>query len=297
MGMKNGCQRFTLRPTLPIYLNRTALLRSEILPSLPTLDLMFECPFCKAEITEDTARFGGHCPSCLIEIPGEEAATDPGVAQAAEEEPSANRGPLISGIVAAAVVLVAVGYWHTQQTVAPTDTEPRVNNHVTIPLSSHQNRTQKGEAAADPEETSRTSRREERSERRNRTGGQAPADTRQVAEGRVIPKAAPLNPLDAFAVGSGPNVRGPKGIVLSDVGQIEAMVGRVLSGGQKRLDTCYQQKASVQPGYSGVWFVSVDVARDGSVEGMMVSARKGEDAAMERCIRSHVKRWTFQRIA
>ena len=85
--------------------------------------------------------------------------------------------------------------------------------------------------------------------------------------------------------------------MLSDVGQIEAMVGRVLSGGQKRLDTCYKQKASVQPGYSGVWFVSVDVARDGSVEGLMVSARQGADSAMERCIRSHVKRWTFQRIA
>ena len=105
------------------------------------------------------------------------------------------------------------------------------------------------------------------------------------------------SPLDAFAVGSGPNISGPKGIVLTNMGQIEAMVGRVLSGGQKRLDSCYRQKAAVQPGYSGTWYVSVDVARDGTVEGLMVSARKGADAAMERCIKGQVKRWTFQRIA
>ena len=98
-------------------------------------------------------------------------------------------------------------------------------------------------------------------------------------------------------MGAGPKRRGPQGSVLSDVGQIEAMVGRVLEGGQKKLDSCFQLKRSVQPGYQGVWSVSVDIGRDGSVEDVSVRAREGADSGMERCIRTHVKGWPFQRIA
>jgi len=234
----------------------------------------------------------------LIEVPGEEAATDPGEGRQPKVEESANRGPLISGLVAAAVVLAAVGYWHTQQVEPVAEDGTRINNHATIPLSHHQNQTIPGEKQAVDDESVQAAQHEDRSERRNRTGGRVATDLRQVAEGRVIPKSAPMvNPLDAFAVGAGPTVRGPQGIVLDDLGKIEAMVDRVLSGGQKRLGTCYKQKVSVQPGYTGVWWVSVNVARDGSVESVQLSAREGADSGMERCIRSHVKRWTFQRIA
>ncbi len=36
------------------------------------------CPFCKEPIREEIVLFGGHCPSCMMEIVGEEAPTDPG---------------------------------------------------------------------------------------------------------------------------------------------------------------------------------------------------------------------------
>jgi len=36
------------------------------------------CPFCNVEVDEDMLVFGGTCPQCFGEIPGEEAATDPG---------------------------------------------------------------------------------------------------------------------------------------------------------------------------------------------------------------------------
>jgi hypothetical protein len=39
---------------------------------------MSSCPFCNAPIDDVAARFGGRCPSCFIEIPGEEAQTNPG---------------------------------------------------------------------------------------------------------------------------------------------------------------------------------------------------------------------------
>lgn len=36
------------------------------------------CPFCKTAVAPDVIRFGGNCPHCMLEIPGEEAPTDPG---------------------------------------------------------------------------------------------------------------------------------------------------------------------------------------------------------------------------
>lgn len=259
---------------------------------------MADCPYCKATITEEISRFGGHCPSCLIDIPGEEAATDPGEGTAVEAAAS-SRGPLISGLAAAAVVLSAVGFWYLQQ--PPPDEgggEERASKYATMPLSSHQDQGIPSTQPLAEESAEQDDQKEDHSERRNRTGGRAPTEHRLVAEGRVIPKAAPsLNPLDAFAAGSGPQDLGPQGIVLSDVGQIESMIGRVLERGNKRLETCYQQKLTVHPGYAGDWQVSVDIARDGSVAGVEVSALKGADGGMARCIRSHVKRWSFQRIA
>jgi hypothetical protein len=43
-----------------------------------TTDDQARCPFCDAGINEDMALYGGTCPRCFGEIPGEEAITDPG---------------------------------------------------------------------------------------------------------------------------------------------------------------------------------------------------------------------------
>lgn len=36
------------------------------------------CPFCRGVVPPDVALHGGNCPHCMLEIPGEEAPTDPG---------------------------------------------------------------------------------------------------------------------------------------------------------------------------------------------------------------------------
>ena len=263
---------------------------------------MAACPFCRSAVSEEISRFGGHCPQCLIEIPGEETATDPGEGRTGPVQTSTGSGPLVSGLVAAVVVLASVGVWYSQQL---TDGEkgPARSGYKALPLSSHEDQTipdvlrdrPVAEVAMDDSET-----REDSSDRRNRTGGQLTGVRQTVAEGRVIPKAGPtqmVNPLDAFAVGSGPPIRGPQGIVLTDEGQIESMIGRVLDRGNKRLDACFQRRLQARPGYKGEWQVSVDIGTTGAVVGVDVSALSGADRTMERCIRSQVGRWTFQRIA
>lgn len=52
---------------------------------------MNECPFCGSEISEELVAYGGTCPRCFAEIPGEEAATDPGEEVRAAQERSDRR--------------------------------------------------------------------------------------------------------------------------------------------------------------------------------------------------------------
>lgn len=42
------------------------------------------CPFCEASISEDLSLYGGTCPTCFGEVPGEDTPTDPGAEVAAE---------------------------------------------------------------------------------------------------------------------------------------------------------------------------------------------------------------------
>ncbi len=77
---------------------------------------MGTCPFCKGAVDEDVLTFGGRCPSCLIEIPGEEAPTDPGAAARAAreaEEAAAKKKPrfgVIAGVLAAVLAVGAGGF-------------------------------------------------------------------------------------------------------------------------------------------------------------------------------------------
>lgn len=75
---------------------------------------MEPCPFCNVPVDEDLHRFGGTCPSCFGEIPGEEAATDPGAAvKAAQDREDESRAkkrmllPALAGVLAF-LILVSV---------------------------------------------------------------------------------------------------------------------------------------------------------------------------------------------
>jgi len=256
------------------------------------MDRMYECPFCKASITEAISRYGGHCAQCLIEIPGEEAVTDPG-AESTNPDAGAlsSRGPLLSGVVAAAVVLGTVGVWWSQQvnpvprgTIQRGFKAPPVSDHQDQPLPQAKSVEELAEASDEGPH--------ERSERRNRTGGKVSGDTQEVAEGRVIP--APATSQDPFAFGSGIQATGPQGIVLTDPNQIESMVNRVLQRGHTVLEPCYNERVRSRPGFQGRWKIFLEIGASGTVSGIDILAKDREDAVMERCIRSKVSKWAFQ---
>lgn len=84
------------------------------------------CPYCKGSISADLIRFGGTCPHCMLEVHGEEAATDPGAElrkkQEAEQQQQQAVARKKSRNTSLAVVLLlvagigGVGYaWYKKQ--------------------------------------------------------------------------------------------------------------------------------------------------------------------------------------
>lgn len=105
---------------------------------------MANCPFCKGTVEKELLVNGGTCPLCLIEIPGEEAATDPGVeaiARQREEVAAAKRRrtPLVAVAVLLAVVGVAGGGWYIAVGSQPQVIDLGEESFARIPLAAHQN--------------------------------------------------------------------------------------------------------------------------------------------------------------
>ena len=77
---------------------------------------MGSCPFCKESVDDAILEYGGRCPSCLIEIPGEDAPTDPGeeakAAMQAKEAAAASksRRPLAAALIVGALAAAVLGY-------------------------------------------------------------------------------------------------------------------------------------------------------------------------------------------
>ena len=85
---------------------------------------MGQCPFCKNQVSAELLRDGGACPHCLNDIPGEDAATDPGVALRAKEaaaNAAAQRKRKVRSIALAAAVLLSIvggiGYTEYQRSL------------------------------------------------------------------------------------------------------------------------------------------------------------------------------------
>lgn len=288
------------------------------------------CPFCKGVIPADLARFGGNCPHCLLEVPGEDAPTDPGAilrAKQAEEErkaAAARQRARQRTILVAAVAFVGLvgagGWWAWSQQQAAVY---ELDDYYVLPLDALATApTPAAPVEPTPTPTGRPG-------KKPAAGGSAGASgstgANPTAGGTATPPGtgAPSRPTSgtsspsdavpaevAALMGGGSGATGSVSLgggaaidvsrpdlVLSDEAEIVEMAKQVIARSSPQLQNCYQQRLKQVPDLAGAWKVQFDVTRAGGIDGIEVDGLDRDDRELEACIARNLAGWKFMKIA
>ncbi len=267
---------------------------------------MERCPFCDGQVEESLIINGGPCPICLNEIPGEETATDPGAAQqaetaAAEQAAQKSRTRLMSVVGVFALIGVGVGTWFGTR---PPPELPPLITEVGFTMRHVDFHWDKEPPPPPPEVIVKV----DRPQLTN--SGKAPSVGGQVVEeappgsvaGVGSPEAGPEDTPgskgpnlfdDPLARSAGPKSRGPRGIVLKDRGEIQAMVTKVLHRYAKNVMACETQRSSTAP---DSWHVSLWIAESGTPYEIEVNPMGKSDPGLETCLDKTINTWKFARV-
>jgi hypothetical protein len=287
---------------------------------------MAHCPFCKSTIDEELARFGGHCPKCVIEIPGDETPTDPGLGKRVGEavETEQRRGFGVFAAVGGLVLVVLVGagsvlWWRIdQQHKAELQAELKAqqdNDFFILPAEEHQLSYQREEeqqqAQAKAQNTGRAHTPRAGVTHVPSSGGASTSSGRNTFDFRggagedEVELAEIEDRRVNVEVGSfGPSIpsisinRGSVGsMALSDPDEIRKSVGTALETYSKQMNTCYERRLKAMPNLAGTWMVSFAIGTDGRTSGVSVTPKTTSDAQLESCMAQAIAMWTFQPMA
>lgn len=283
--------------------------------------MVARCPFCKGQISNDLARFGGNCPHCLLEVPGDEAPTDPGLVarnrQAEEDRKAAlvrRRRRIIAGVSSSLFLglAVVIGIWRYQVYLESLVYElPEYYQRSLEELeaaAAQEAEAEKAEAAKVAEAKARNTKKPSTN---NGTAGSAGGTTGGTTgeTGTKSPPvaAAPENGTAEVPMSGtgGPSISTGGGITLSakDVGilssddEIRAMAAKAISVYSRQIDTCYINRAKQNPRFNGAWKLTLTITKEGTVEDVAVVALSTKDSEMQACIERNAAQWKFQRIA
>lgn len=292
------------------------------------------CPFCKGGVPADLLQFGGNCPRCLLEIPGEEAPTDPGAvarqkaaAEAVVKAKSDRKRNALYGVLAAFALAAVAGVVIVQaQQEKAARTYEMPDDLYMPPL---QEAVAAPPAAADAAVAAATP-------------GARPTKGRDGgAKGLTALGAAPNlgdpNIAAALAAGTPPPsgmqqpISGPRGSTanatidaplamstgvpnttvamdatpitvsagdkpLSDESEVFAMIKQIMSRYNPQIQNCYNSRLKQVPDLAGGWKLSFAVQKDGSVKGVSVDPVGSHDTLLEACMAKTVAAWRFGRI-
>lgn len=267
------------------------------------------CPFCRGAISLDLAQYGGNCPHCMLEVPGDEAPTDPGaalrqkqaearrVAEAAEARKRRVRlGVLALGLVILGGIFVwRFQAWRASHTYAEVQYfELPLEDIAAAPVEPPP---EAAPAAGGPSGGTRTA-------GGRSSGGSSGAIVRASGGTAVTTSgtedAAPVGlavTTGAVSLGGGGEVSIVKtDEVLTDEREILEMIKRVVYGSSPQLEACYQQRLKQAPDLAGVWEVSFVVTRSGIPASVGIKPRNRPDSELEACLRSAVSSWRFLKI-
>ena len=257
----------------------------------------------------------------MLEIPGEEAATDPGLEQrvrlAAEAEVA--RGRVRSrnrGLAAAAVVLLALaggaGWWRWQ--AQQEELVYELEDVYMVPRDGMI--AQKEVAPSAPPPAAETVKRPGK-----KAGGvQLPSGGGENLSTAPVSGSGDGTAVKFVPAGSGATGVAAVGIdsasaggsrlgevqiavdrvnttVLQDDEAIKTMAKEVSSAYYPQIESCVQRRLKADPTFSGGWKVKFTIETDGTVSGFGSTALNAPDAELESCMKRTISAWRFQRIA
>lgn len=290
---------------------------------------MHDCPFCGDPIDDVLARFGGTCPRCFGEIPGEDAATDPGASPEPVDTPTPDRprlslafaigGGVILGVSLAilAVLSVRAGRPAPRQVLDFDDWPmPEVVTvaEAVVPEGAPENeptaRRRRPEAFVPTAPSvvpsgDLTASLRSGTPTRSDTPATRRSGLRGPARARAVPKTrAGASSLSSAGTGvvdvslGGGRVERDDNVVLDDPAAIRTMIGERLRRGIAELRGCYDRRLKQRPDLSGRWRLTFTVSEEGRATGARLAGLDTGDETLERCLRDHVsKRWAFARVA
>jgi len=289
-----------------------------------------ECPFCGSSVPEDLVTYGGPCPKCFAEIPGEEAPTDPGAEARAIQERKDRRGATIKafvGLAAMAAVVSCAGitalgvvFWPEPE-VAVLDFDSMDYDYPEFELTGKP----EGEkvAQADPKPSNGgggTAPRPQPSKggpdldkfKSGYDGGSeddpgagledgvaevddGPRGTRGGTDGPVE------GPKDVKLEGPGGSTEklleadlGPKvgrrGEVLDNPDAIRQMIGKEMALRMGTLKPCYERQLKRDATLGGRWLLKYTVTKEGKAVGASATGRDASNAEMEQCIADTIEK-------
>lgn len=277
---------------------------------------MSECPFCGSQVSEDLVTYGGTCPKCFAEIPGEEAATDPGVEVKAALDRRDRRKATLRMVASLSAMLFVVGCTGFAAMVTLLWPEPQVAAildfdvlEFPIPdIAGAEGDTQDGSegstaAAPKPGSTPKIGAGASAgSLQDDRVASIEPARPRPDV-GLISPERAIVVPRPGAPSGAArlsidmPTVRRDDNVVLTDEAAIRDMIGERLVEFVPGLSICYERRIKVSPSLKGRWRLKLSVLPSGMVDAVSVEALERSDGELERCVVEHIReRWRFGRI-
>ncbi|MFN7144266.1 MAG: AgmX/PglI C-terminal domain-containing protein [Myxococcota bacterium] len=260
----------------------------------------------------------------MLEIPGEEAPTDPGL-QARQRQEQEEKARLAAqkkknravGLVAVLALLVVAGggayAWQAQQaamTYTMEDYYEVALEDMAAPPTPDATAAHPADPAAPPTPGTPAP----RAGTNGRKPSTQPQGASQGSEAGLLgtKRATDAGPEDA-GVAAGPSTALPggpslgtsaikvsqvaSGEVLKDDQQIYDMAKRVINVSNGQVQNCYNQRLKAVPTLQGAWDVSFVIAKDGGVKSVKAAAVNEKDAELEECIVRAVGSWKFQRIA
>ncbi len=286
-----------------------------------------KCPFCAEPVSEDIVIYGGTCPNCFAEIPGEEAPTNPGdevIAQQVEADrkqaglrslvPALLIAALVLGLGAVAIVVVMIpdpeivvmdfdefDDWAEPTIVANKAVEEDVEPEAGGAAEVKQPRPTARPAPASGEVVAAAPKAVAKPPSVPGLGGTTARSSGGAAPGPAGPSAGPSlgrrSGDDGLGLtGVGEVTQSRRGDILDDPDAIRKSVGENMSKQIPRLTACYDQRLKTVPDLRGRWRIKFTVTKDGRVKNAAASGLQAQDGEFEACLSREVAKWKFERM-